>query len=168
MPIEVRSERPDDIDTIRILAEAAFKHKSYSKGTEGRIVDALRDADALTISLVACTHEGEIVGHAAVSAVTIDGSHMGWFGMGPVSVRPDRQTQGVGKALIQECLARLRQAGGRGCVLLGDPGYYRRFGFDHNTGMRFEGAPAAVFMMLSLDGNIPSGKVLFHQAFSVS
>lgn len=151
MQIVIRAEQPGDAPIIRQVTEAAFQSAAHSDGTEGAIVDALRAAGALSVSLVA-TVDDSLVGHVAFSPVTLDAVDVGWFGLGPVSVRPDRQGQGIGAALIREGLERLRALGARGCVVLGDPGYYRRFGFAQDAAIRYPGVPAEYFMALSLDG----------------
>ena len=71
-------------------------------------------------------------------------------------------------ALIREGLARLAQAGAKGCVVLGDPAYYRRFGFENDPDLRFEGAPAEYFMRLTLDGAAPLGNVTYHAGFDAT
>lgn len=164
---ELRDETAGDIEAIRQLTKAAFAPMPYSSQTEAEIIDALRAADALTVSLVA-VEDGEIVGHIAFSPVTIDGSDTGWYGLGPVSVRPDRQRAGIGSALIREGLDRLKKAGAKGCVLLGDPGYYRRFGFENHAELRYPGPPPEYFMGLSFDGRVPSGEVAYHEGFGAS
>ncbi len=164
MNIEIRPERAGDADIIRGLTEDAFKFNDHSNGTEGAIIDALREADALTISLVAVI-DNETVGHIAFSPVTIEGDHLGWFGLGPVAVRPDLHKRGIGSALIRDGLARLKQAGARGCVLVGDPAYYGRFGFENDPAMRYEDVPPEYFMRLAFDGSAPTGRVRFHAGF---
>lgn len=165
--MEIRQERPEDSEGIRQITKAAFEPIEHSSQTEAAIVDALRSAGALTVTLVAVA-DGDIVGHVAFSPVTIDGADKGWYGLGPVSVRPDRQKEGIGGALIREGLARLAQAGAKGCVVLGDPAYYRRFGFENDPDLRFEGAPAEYFMRLTLDGAAPSGSVTYHAGFDAT
>jgi putative acetyltransferase len=164
---EIRSEQPEDIAIIRQITKVAFAPKEYSSQTEAAIVDALRGAGALTVSLVAVI-DGEVVGHVAVSPVTIDGEHRCWYGLGPVSVRPDRQKEGIGGKLIREGLARLAKADAKGCVVLGDPGYYKRFGFENDPGLRFEEAPAKYFMRLAFGGPAPSGRVAYHDGFNAT
>lgn len=165
MNFTIRPERPADMLIIRQLTDAAFKGADYSSGTEGAIIGALRAADALSVSLVATIDEA-VVGHVAFSAVTIDGADIGWFGLGPVSVQPDLQAKGIGGALIREGLKRLRSAGAKGCIVLGDPTYYRRFGFEHDPALTYDGAPPEYFMRLSLDGSKVSGAAAYHPAFS--
>lgn len=160
----IRPEQPEDTDAIRALTTEAFASAPHSSGTEAAIVDALRAAGALTLSLVAI--EGnEIVGHVAFSPVTIDGAERGWFGLGPVSVRPGRQRGGIGSNLIREGLQRLRAMGAAGCVLLGDPGYYGRFGFAADPALVLEGVPPEYFMPLGFGAEVPAGTVRYHAAF---
>ena len=109
-----------------------------------------------------------MVGHVAFSPVTIDGAQIGWLGLGPLSVRPDLHRQGIGTALVQEGLERVRALGGKGCVLVGDPGYYRRFGFVPDPAMRVAGVPAEYVMRLPLDGALAAGEVAFHEGFKAS
>ncbi len=165
--MQIRSERPEDATTIRALTDTAFKDKRFSDGTEAQVIDALRATGALTLSLVA-TQGGEIVGHIAFSPVTINGKAGGWYGLGPVSVWPDRQRTGIGQALIRDGLGRLQAMGASGCVLLGDPAYYARFGFENDPDLRHAGAPAWAFQCLTLNGPRPKGEVSFHSGFDVS
>lgn len=165
--MHIRQERPGDATTIHVLTDAAFKGMPFSDGTEARVIDGLRAAGALTLSLVA-VQDGAIVGHVAFSPVTINGEAGDWCGLGPVSVWPDRQRAGVGQALIREGLLRLRSMGAGGCVLLGDPAYYARFGFENDPDLRHAGAPAWAFQCLTLNGPRPTGEVSFHPAFDAS
>lgn len=165
--MQIRLERPEDAAIIRALTDAAFKGMPFSDQTEARVIDALRAADALTLSLVA-TEGGEILGHVAFSPVNINGEAGDWYGLGPVSVWPDRQRTGIGQALIRDGLQRLRSLGAGGCVLLGAPAYYRRFGFEGDPDLYVVDAPPGAFQHLTLNGSQPSGEVSFHQAFDVS
>ncbi|WP_134726127.1 GNAT family N-acetyltransferase [Paracoccus luteus] len=160
----IRPEQANDQDAIASIVAAAFAQAAHSRQTEPAIIAALRDAGALTLSLVA-VGAGEIVGHAAFSPVMIDGRDVGWHGLGPLAVRPDRQGQGIGAALVREGLDRLRASGAAGCVVLGEPDYYRRFGFRNDDALRYEGAPAAYFMSLSFTGHSPDGRVEYHPGF---
>ena len=158
----IRAERPGDEDAIRDVTTRAFAGAAHSDGTEADIVARLRDAGALTLSLVA--DDGGIVVHVAFSPVTIVGA-AGWFGLGPVSVAPDRQQQGIGQKLILEGLARLKTRGAAGCVVLGDPDYYARFGFAADPALRYPGPPPAYFQCLAFAGATPAGIVAYHSAF---
>ena len=162
--ILIRSETNADVSAINEVTIAAFKTLEISNQTEQFIIKALRAANALTISLVA-ELDGRIVGHIAFSPVTISDGTKNWYGLGPVSVLPEFQRQGIGKALIQEGLSRLKDMNARGCCLVGHPDYYRKFGFKNVSDLVCEGVPQEVFFALSFDGHIPHGEVTFHEAF---
>jgi putative acetyltransferase len=163
--ILIRDEQPDDIPVISEVTIAAFETMEISNHTEQFIVQALRSANALDISLVAEV-DGRVVDHIAFSPVTMSDGTKNWYGLGPVSVHPDFQRQCIGKALIHEGLARLKHIGAKGCCLVGYPQYYRQFGFENVEGLILEGVPQDVFFVLSFDGSIPQGHVMFHEAFS--
>jgi putative acetyltransferase len=162
--IIIRCETDADIDAIRDVTVSAFRTLEISSHTEQFIIAALRTAKSLTVSLVAEV-DGRVVGHIAFSPVTISDGTRNWYGLGPVSVLPEYQRQGIGKALIEEGLSRLRSVNARGVCLVGHPDYYRKFGFKNVPGFVLEGVPQEVFFALSLDGHIPEGTVTFHEAF---
>ena len=122
----IRLETPGDERPIQAVVEAAFAGPA-----EGDLVDRLREAGKLTISLVA-EREGEVVGHVAFSAVTLDPEHAGLSGLGlaPVAVVPEHQKSGIGRALIEAGVEECRERGAGFIVVLGDPAYYSRFGFE--------------------------------------
>jgi putative acetyltransferase len=165
--MNLRDERPSDAEAIERVTVAAFTGHPYSRQTEHFIIAALRAAGALAVSLVA-QEGGEVVGHIAFSPVSVSDGSRGWYGAGPVSVLPERQRRGVGQALVREGLARVRALGGRGCVLVGDPDYYRRFGFRSPAGLSHDGVPRANFMALPFGPDTPRGKVQFHPAFAAT
>ena len=160
----IRDEETGDEEAISEVTRLAFETMEISNHTEQFIVEELRTASALTVSLVA-EIDGAVVGHIAFSPVSITDGTQGWYGLGPVSVHPDFQRKGIGKALIYKGLSRLRDIGARGCCLVGHPAYYPQFGFRNVDELVFEGVPKEAFFALSFDGNIPKGKVLFHDAF---
>ena len=160
----IRSETNDDIDVITEVTVAAFTTLDISNHTEQFIITALRAAKALTISLVA-EMDGQVVGHVAFSPVTISDGTENWYGLGPVSVSPEYQRQGIGKHLIREGLSRLKAKNAQGCCLVGHPEYYKKFGFKNISGFVHEGVPQEVFLALSFDGHVPQGTVAFHKGF---
>ncbi len=164
LKIVIRSETAADVSAITEVTVAAFKTLEVSNHTEQFIVRALRAANALTISLVAEV-DGRVIGHIAFSPVTISDGTRNWYGLGPVSVLPEYQRQGIGKALIQEGLSRLKDMNAQGCCLVGHPDYYRKFGFKNIPGLVVEGVPPEVFFALSFDGHTPQGTVAFHDGF---
>jgi putative acetyltransferase len=165
--VELRDERAGDAAAIDRVTRAAFAEAAHTSGTEHLIVAALRTADALTVSVVA-TQDGAIVGHGAASSVSVDDGAGGWFGLGPVSVAPGHQRRGIGSRLVRSVLDRLRAQGARGCVVLGDPAFYSRFGFHPVVGLVLEEVPPEYFLALPFDSHVPSGHVRYHRAFDVS
>ena len=165
--IVIRNETSADVATIAEVTIAAFKTLEISNHTEQFIIDALRAAKALTISLVAEV-DGRLVGHIAFSPVIISDGTQNWYGLGPVSVLPGYQRKRIGKALIQKGLSRLKEMNAQGCCLVGHPEYYRRFGFENISGFVHEGVPQEGFFGLSFDGHYPQGKVTFHEGFKAN
>ena len=162
--IVIRDETGADVGKITEVTIAAFKTLEISNHTEQFIIAALRAAKALTISLIAEV-DGRVIGHIAFSPVTISDGTRNWYGLGPVSVLPECQRQGIGEALIREGLSRLKDMNARGCCLVGHPEYYRRFGFSNIPGLVHEGVPEEAFFALSFDGHTPQGTVAFHEGF---
>ena len=160
----LRKETIADIDAITKVTIAAFKDLAVSNQTEQYIINALRDADALTLSLVA-EIDGRIVGHIAFSPAIISDGTKHWYGLGPISVLPEYQKQGIGKSLVNEGLSLLKELGGQGCALVGDPNYYKRFGFRNYPELIHEGIPQEVFLALPFTENVPQGIVVFHEGF---
>jgi putative acetyltransferase len=128
LKVAVRSETDADAGVIAEVTAAAFRTLEISNHTEQFIISALRAAKALTVSLVAEV-DGRVVGHIAFSPVAISDGTRNWYGLGPVSVLPEYQRQGIGKALMQEGLSRLKNMNAQGCCLVGHPDYYGKFGF---------------------------------------
>ena len=163
----IRPERPDDVDAIDRLTVDAFEPQWFSDGAEAPIVRSLRASGDLMLSLVA-EDDGEIIGHVAFSPVTIDGSHDGWFGLGPISVRLDRQRRGVGRALVAEGLLRLRDREARGCALIGDPNIYGRMGFTGDGPLSHRGLDRASVQHVTFSGPSPRGELRFAPAFDAA
>jgi putative acetyltransferase len=162
----IRPETANDYAAIRNILIAAFANHPYSHQTEHLIVEALRAANALTVGLVAEV-DGNVVGHIAFSPIKINGVDCMWFALGPIAVLEDFQRQGIAKGLIEEGLRVIRSLCAQGCVLVGDPAFYNRFGFHNNPALVMEGVPPENFMCLSMTEQIPHGHVMHHAAFSV-
>jgi putative acetyltransferase len=160
----VRPEQPTDIDAIRTLTETAFRTAPHADGTEHVIIDRLRAAGVLTLSLVAEV-DGMIVGHVAFSPVTVSDGSAEWYGRGPISVDPGRQGSGIGSRLVREGLDRLKALGAAGCVLLGDPAYYGRFGFEPDPKFTLDGVPPEYFMRVAFSPVYGGGTVSYHPGF---
>ncbi len=164
MAIIIRPECKSDENVIGEVTRQAFESHPYSSHTEHFIIRALRIASALTISLVA-EQAGKVVGHIAFSPVTISDGTSGWFGLGPVSVLPAVQKQGIGRVLIERGLSLLRERNAAGCVLLGEPSFYGQFGFINDPRLILPGVPQEFFLVLPLGSSSPQGKVTYHVAF---
>lgn len=167
--ITIRSERPDDVDVIAEVVEAAF-----ASPVEARLVAALRGSDDFLpdLSLVA-ELDGRIVGHVMISYATLQDGDVQHrvASLAPLAVAPDVQGRGIGSALVHEVTAR----GSRGeplVVLQGDPGYYRRFGFEQSVPLGIHltlpsWAPEEAAQVMRLAGYDPSlhGLVVYPSAF---
>ena len=164
MSATIRPERASDEAAIRALMAAAFDGHPHSDGSEPGIVDALRADGDLAISLVA-EEGGAIVGHVAFSPVSVSDGSQGWFGLGPAAVDPARQGEGIGTALIERGLDLLRDRGAAGCVVLGDPAYYARFGFAHDPALTYPGPPPEYFQRLVIGNSGAQGVVAYARAF---
>lgn len=163
--IQIRSESPSDIDQIERVTVAAFKNAEHTDHTAQFIVRELRNQGALTVSLIA-EDRGIVVGHVATSPVAISDGAEGWYGLGPISVLPAHQRSGIGTKLMYQALEDLRVLAASGCVVLGDPRYYSRFGFMAEASLTFPGVPQEYFQALLFKGPMPSGTVSYHEAFS--
>lgn len=163
----LRNEAISDFESISEVTLAAFQNLEISRHTEQFIINALRAAGALSISLVAEV-DGRVVGHIAFSPLTISDGTLGWHGLGPISVLPDYQRQGIGKSLVNEGLSRLKAMGSKGCALVGDPAFYQRFGFKNIPSLIYEGIPQEYFLVLPFDKDIAQGSVTFHPAFNAT
>jgi putative acetyltransferase len=159
-----RDERTGDEQEVDQIITAAFANHPHSNQREGWIVKRLRTGKALTMSLVA-DENGQLAGHIAFSPVQIDGVSAGWHGLGPVAIRPESQRQGIGSALIHAGLERLRKLGSDGCVVLGEPEFYERFGFRADSRLWLGGVPPEFFLVLPFHDVIPEGRVDYHPAF---
>ncbi len=165
IPITIRPEAAGDEDTIFALTKAAFAEMPFSDGDEQHLVNRLRADGDLTLSLVAEDAQ-RIVGHIAISPLTITDGAQGWFGLGPVSVWPELHHRGIGGAIIKRAIADMRALGAQGIALLGSNIYYPRFGFKHYPQLTYAGPPPEFFQALLLDGKLPSGAVSFAPGFS--
>ena len=162
----IRTEAPGDEAAIHDLIARAFAPMPFADGDEQDLVDRLRADGDLALSLVAVDADGAVVGHVGFSPATIDHTACGWLQMAPVSVCPSRQLQGIGSALIEAGLRRLREQGASGVAVVGNPAYYERFGFTVIDGL----APASehdrpYFRAQAFGTNAPTGTLRYAPAF---
>lgn len=165
--MRVRKETSWDAAAIEAVTVAAFSSAAHASHTEQFIVRAPRDSGQLSVSLVA-EDAGSIIGHVVVSPVAIADGASGWYGLGPISVVPERQGQGIGSILMENALTELRALGAAGCVVLGDANYYSRFGFNVESALTLPRVPSEYFQAISLSGSWPSGEVTYHDSFQAT
>ncbi len=160
MTFDIRSEVPSDHAAIFRLTKAAFEPMPFSDGDEAECIDKLRADGDLTLSFVA-TDGGEIIGHIAFSPVFLNNSFDHWYGLGPVSVAPERQRSGIGSALINHGLSGLKRLDAMGCVLIGDPNYYRRFGFVGDGRLTYRELAPEIVQWLAFGEEKPEGTLRY-------
>ena len=165
MELNIRKENINDIEQIHEVITAAFLDVPYSDQSEPFIVKSLRDSGALTASLLA-ERDGHVLAHVALSPVSVSNLADGWYGLGPISVAPAEQSNGIGSQLMFAAMEALKELDAKGCVLLGDPKFYQRFGFRPVEGLVYPGVPQEYFQALLLEGAYPEGEVVYHEAFS--
>jgi putative acetyltransferase len=163
----IRAEQPADIEAIWQITELAFRTLAISQHTEQFIIRDLRRSRALSISLVA-ELDGQVVGHIAFSKAIFSDGSQNWYMLGPVSVTPKLQRQGIGSALIKAGLKKLKALKAQGCALVGDPGYYIRFGFRSDPRCTMYGVPQEVVQILPFGNRIPNGNLIHHEAFNAT
>ena len=166
MTLKIRNETASDVAAIEAVTIAAFHDAEHTSHTEHFIVNALRHAGQLTLSLVA-DDDGAVVGHVAISPIRLSIGPADWFGLGPLSVLPQRQRQGIGVQLMNHAIAQLRSMDSAGCVLLGDPHYYQRFGFKAESALVLPDVPPEYFLAIAFEGAIPAAVVAYHDAFNL-
>lgn len=163
----IRNEHKNDVDRISEIQFAAFDGHPIHAGaapTEHLIVERLRAADALTLSLLA-EENGEVLGHIAISPAIVGECNQGWYLLGPVGIVSNKQRQGIGSALIREVLMQLQGSRAEGIVLVGDPEYYNRFGFKSFSGLSYSGVPEQFILGFSFSNKDPEGEIIAHEAF---
>ena len=164
--MEIRPEAEEDEASIGFIIKSAFAQHPFSNQREHQIVDALRHAGALRLSLVALTGDS-VVGHVCFSPVRIGGKDLRWVGLAPLAVLPSQQHRGIGTALVRAGLKQMRSLGVQGVTVLGNPDFYGRFGFVARRALRLTSAPARHFMALSFGEDWPEGDVEYHPIFAV-
>lgn len=159
----IRPATPADRGAIRAVEEAAF-----GGNDEALLVEALAAAGDAVLELVA-EAEGRIVGHILFSRLTVarpKGSFAA-VALAPLAVAPRMQRQGVGAALVEAAHRRLRAAGERLSVVLGDPDYYRRFGYAHDAAAGFDSDYQGEALQALAFGDAPAeGRLVYAPAFS--
>lgn len=164
MELKIRNEESRDIEQVRSILRAAFPTEAESK-----LVDALHANGKAIISLVAVKGD-DVLGHILFSPVsTTPSSEPKGIGLAPVAVHPGFQLLGIGSQLIRKGLHLSRELGYDYCVVLGDPKYYQRFGFEKAStfGIRNEYGVDNEFMFIRINEEVsPNGLVKYAEEFS--
>jgi putative acetyltransferase len=174
--VRLRPEGPADHPDIRRLVAQAFARSDGGSPPEVRLVEALRGSDAWLpeLSMVAEV-DGEVVGYALLSRVWVQPGRIPALALGPVAVLPGRQRRGYGRDVVQAALDAAAELGERLVVVLGNPAYYRRFGFIPAARFGLTGPwsglgdPWQVLVLPSVDGSrpvVPSGEVAYPPPWS--
>jgi putative acetyltransferase len=164
MQISVRPETPHDHQVIYGITQRAFASMPFASGDEQILINNLRDAGALSISLVAEVN-AHVRGHVAFSpARAADGTHP-WYALGPIAVEPTFQRRGIGTALINAGIRLLQERNAQGCTLVGDTNYYPRFGFQSFPAICPPTEPPEYFMILPMRTKTPTAVITFHPLF---
>ena len=157
--IEIRDERASDAEGVHRVVATAF-----GRMDEVALVEELRRSGDYVVSLVAA-EDGEIAGHVLLSKME---APFPALALAPVSVAPARQRRGIGSALVRRAVERARKEGWAAIFVLGEPGYYGRFGFDAAAAAGFTSPYAGEhFMVLALGTALPtsSGELRHASAF---
>ena len=163
----IRIEHPAESKAIAELTRLAFLTAEHTCHTEQFIAAALRRHGHLALSLVA-EQQTELLGHVAFSPLTVASGDTGWYGVGPLAVLPQYQRQGIGSLLMRQGMARLMKLGARGCVLVGDPGFYTRLGFSRCADLTLAGVPPEYLLGKAFGNAMPRGEVSFSPAFAAT
>ena len=162
--IKLRPENKSDWGAIRTVTELAFKTVSYADGDEQDLIEVLRKSGSLSLSLVALD-EGELIGQVSFSPAILSSGAGPWFALGPISVTPARHGEGIGSQLIKAGLSEISKRGALGCILTGNPAYYRRFGFALSPDNCPAKEPKEFFMVKLLGDEKPQGEFSFDAGF---
>ncbi|HEY6817277.1 MAG TPA: N-acetyltransferase [Croceibacterium sp.] len=163
--ITIRGQEWAEHKRIARVITRAFKGHPHSDGREAEIFLRLFNDLETQASFVAVTRLRRIVGHVVFSEIRIGGEYCNWCGLGPLSVLPRMQGRGIGSALVEEGLAYLRSDGWNGCVVLGNPAFYGRFGFRHDPRLVYPGPPPEYFQRIVFKGAEPVGEVSYAPVF---
>lgn len=161
----IRPEGHDDHAAIGDVIRAAFLAMPYADGDEAELVETLRRENVLSVSLVA-ELDGTVIGQVAFSPAQASDGTQGWYALGPVAVLPAYQGTGLGSQLVHAGLKAIVELGAQGCILVGDPAFYRRFGFELSPSNAPDGEPAEFFMVKLFGQHRPRGPISFHAAFN--
>jgi putative acetyltransferase len=159
----IRAATPRDREAIRLVEEHAF-----GQHAEAGLVDALVESGDAVVELVA-VEDGQVIGHVLFSRLFVerDGKEFPAVALAPLAVEPNFHGTGIGGALIREAHIKLRDAGEKLSLVLGEPAYYGRFGYTHSRAAKFESDyQCEALQALAWDDAPESGRLVYASAFS--
>jgi len=175
MNYSIRKEKPSDYQAVFSVIEKAFRDTEHTNHKEQFLVESLRNSFAFVeeLSLVAMS-DHQIIGHILLTKIVIanEGARYDSLALAPVSVLPEYQGKGVGSKLINQAHQKAKSLGFKSIVLLGDPNYYSRFGYEpaHTFGISLPfDVPLEYCMAIELeDGALDdvNGEVIYPEEFS--
>ncbi|WP_414473295.1 GNAT family N-acetyltransferase [Microvirga sp. M2] len=155
-------------DTADWPAAHAIHAAAFRRTAEAELVRRLRDDGDLVLSLTA--HADRPAGHIAFSRLLLhDAPALAGCALAPLAVMPEFQGQGIGSALVRQGLERLAEDGYDLVVVLGEPAYYRRFGFTPALASRLKtpyDGPYLQALALSEKGKVAHGPASYARAFA--
>jgi putative acetyltransferase len=161
--MSIRAATPRDRDAIRSVEEHAFGQQA-----EAGLVDALVGDGDTVLELVA-VDEGQVVGHILFSRLYVQkgAKKFAAVALAPLAVEPSFHGTGIGGALVREAHLRLKQAGEKFSIVLGDPAYYGRFGYSHGRAEKFDSDYQGEELQALAWGEAPEGgQLVYAPAFS--
>lgn len=166
MELTIRAATAADAAAITAVLQAAFAQHPHSQNQEYRLVEALRVQGGLSVAL--CAWQGEqLCGLVCASPVQLPMSAEGWYCIAPLAVLPALQGQGIGQQLMLAVLHKLQAIGAAGCVLVGEPDYYQRFGFSADPALTSAGIPPEYVLSRAFGSQQAQGEIIYHPAFAV-
>ncbi len=158
----VVAETEGDVDAREALLDLSMGPKRKTKSSE-KLRRGRRPSEGL--AFVARDGAGAVVGTVRLWDVKLGEGGAAALLLGPLAVDPSIKNSGIGSALIREGLQRLAAAGAKGCVVMGDPAFYKKFGFRNEDDIVFPGCAPQYFLALALSGQMACGNVRYHEAF---
>ena len=148
----IRQAKPEDFDAIYSLVKTAFQTAKVSDGDEQDFVLKLRKGRYIPELELVAEEDGVLIGHIMLTGASIreNGGCFGTLLLAPLSVALEWRAKGIGAALIREALAKAAALGHSSAVLIGDPGYYGRFGFHSVASISYPGVPGEYTLVCEL------------------
>lgn len=162
MKWKIRQETEKDAAAIRDVVARAFEGKAFADDDDPLIVERLRADGSLVLSLVA-EAGGRVIGQIALSPAKI--GDLKYLCLGPLAVLPEHHAKGIGADLVGHAIGVAQGYGRDGVVLLGDPNYYSRFGFEKVESVTYAGQGASHVQVLPFT-EVPSGELTMHAVLS--